>query len=146
MPKDPWDPFYSNRPHFAWQPMADVIILRSTSRHSFLQQTENRWQGRYCGIQWFSSVNCWRRDLCDGKNGAITLDISDCRWCSTSDCSSSQIYSSREWKVNLPSNISLNKIGFLWNAFVWNRLKGEEWLAGIFSIVFKVLVQKKPCF
>ncbi len=48
------------------------------------------------------------RDLCDGKNGVITLDISDCCWCSSSACSSPQTYSPRALTVNLLSNFCLS--------------------------------------
>lgn len=54
-----------------------------------------------------------------GKNGAITLNVSDYSWCSTLSCSSLQIYSSSEWKANLLSTVchSLNKKDFLCNIF-----------------------------
>lgn len=116
--------FYS-RPHFAWQPIADIILRRSTSQHLLLQQTKTDGKDKGCSIQWFwrsapSSVNYGRRGLCDGgKNGAITLNVSDYSWCSTLSCSSLQIYSSSEWKANLLSTVchSLNKRDFRCNIF-----------------------------
>lgn len=100
--------FYS-RPHFTWQPISDIILRRRTSHYLLLKQTKPDGKDG-AAIQWCfksapSSVNCGRQDLCDGKNGAITLNTSDYSWCSTSSCSSLQIYSSSEWKVNLLSTV-----------------------------------------